>query len=123
DVACADAAGGTQQCAADDVPGVQTKTMAVPKKDDTVSNDHVVQRITFTIVATNTGNVPQAITVSDTPALDGFSCSPSNGSSVAPGASMTCTGTHTVTQGDLNAGNFHDVACADAPGATQACAP
>src|SRR5947207_6790039 len=36
---------------------------------------------------------------------------------------MTCALTHTVTQADLNSGNVHDVACANAPGATQACAP
>jgi len=36
---------------------------------------------------------------------------------------MVCTGTHTVTQADLNAGTFGDNACANATGATQACAP
>ncbi|HJQ49910.1 MAG TPA: hypothetical protein VJ838_05305, partial [Gaiellaceae bacterium] len=73
--------------------------------------------------ATNTGNVPQNITVSDTPALDGFTCTPTNGSSIAPQGTITCTGTHTVTSADLTAGHFDDNACADAPGATEACAP
>ena len=106
-----------------DVPAVQTKTLSITKTDNTTSYDHVGQVITFTIVATNTGNVPQAITVSDTPALDNFSCTPTNGTSVAPPGTMTCTGTHAVTQADLNAGNLHDLACADATGATQVCAP
>jgi hypothetical protein len=69
-----------------------------------------------------TGNVPQAITVTDTPTLDGFGCTPANGSTVAPSDSITCTGSHTVTQADLTAGKFDDTACADGAGATEACA-
>src|SRR4029078_797336 len=84
DVACADATGATQVCAPDDVPGVQSKTLSITTNDTTVSYDHVGQVITYTIVATNTGNVPQAITVSDTPALDAFSCTPAHGSNGAP---------------------------------------
>jgi uncharacterized repeat protein (TIGR01451 family) len=123
DTGCADAPGATQACAPDSVPGVQTKTLSITKTDDTVSYDHVGQVITFTLTATNTGNVPQNITVSDTPALDGFTCTPTNGSSIAPAGTITCTGTHTVTSADLTAGHFDDNACADAPGATEACAP
>jgi len=123
DVACADATGATQACAPDDVPGTLTRTLSITKDDDTASYDHVGQVITFTIVATNTGNVPQDITVSDTPALDNFGCTPANGSTVAPSGTMSCTGTHTVTQADLDARNFHDVACANAAGATEVCAP
>ncbi|HEV8404166.1 MAG TPA: hypothetical protein VGQ31_14145 [Candidatus Limnocylindrales bacterium] len=123
--ACVDdgAGGAASVCDSVDVPGVQTKTLSITKDDDTAGYDHVGQVITYTIVATNTGNVPQDITVSDTPALDAFSCTPANGTTVAPAGTMTCTGTHTVSQADLDAGNLHDVACADATGATQACAP
>ena len=99
------------------------RTLSITKTDDTVSYDHVGQVITFTITATNTGNVTQSITVSDTPALAGFSCTPTNGGAVLPGDSMVCTGTHSVTLADLNAGSFDDTACANATGATQACAP
>ncbi len=98
------------------------RTLSITKTDNTVSYDHVGQVIAFTITATNTGNVPQAITVNDTPALDGFSCTPANGSTIAPAGTITCTGTHTVTQADLNAGKFDDTACANATGATEACA-
>ena len=101
------------------------RTLSITKSDDLnpAHYDHVGQVITYTITATNTGNVPQSITVSDTPALDGFGCTPANGSSIAPSGTITCTGTHTVTQADLNAGTFGDNACADATGATEACAP
>ena len=105
--------GAAQVCDDADVPAVQTKTLSITKTDNTTSYDHVGQVITFTIVATNSGNVPQLITVNDTPALDNFSCTPTNGTSVAPLGTMTCTGTHAVTQADLNAGNLHDLACAE----------
>ena len=115
--------GAAQAC--DDVTtqGTQKKTLSIIKSDDLnpAKYDHIGQVITYTITATNTGNVPQTITVSDTPALASFGCTPTNGTSVAPGASMVCTGTHTVTQADLTAGSFYDNACADASGATQVC--
>ena len=114
--------GGVEYTFVDPKTFVPIKTLSITKTDDTVSYDHVGQVIGFTIVATNTGNVPQAITVNDTPALDNFSCTPTNGSSIAPTGTMTCTGTHTVTQADLNAGKFDDTACANASGATEACA-
>ena len=115
--------GAAQVCDdADCAEPPQTRTLSITKTDNTVSYDHVGQIITYTIVATNTGNVPQAITVNDTPALDNFSCTPANGSSHRSPGTMTCTGTHAVTQADLNAGNLHDVACANATGATEACA-
>jgi len=122
DVACVNGAPAAQQCAPDTVTAQQTRTLAITKSADTASYDHVGQVITYTIVATNTGNVTQTITVTDTPPLDGFTCSPTNGSAVAPSGTMTCTGTHTVTQADLDAGHFSDQACANAPGAPQACA-
>jgi hypothetical protein len=47
-----------------------------------------------------------------------------NGSSLAPGASLDCTASHTITQADLDAGSFYNQACVDdgANGAAQACA-
>src|SRR5207247_10394618 len=68
---------------------------------------------------TNTGNVPQAITVNDTPALDNFSCSPVNGSSVDPGQSMTCTGSHTVTDRKSTRVNSSHTWCSYAAFGTQ----
>ena len=62
--------------------------------------------IHYTIVATNTGNMTlAAVTVTD-PGVTGLSCTPANGSPLAPGGTMTCTATHTVTQADLDAGHL-----------------
>src|SRR5205085_2668898 len=75
------------------------------------------------IVATNDGNTTLAgVTVSD-PNAAGLSCTPANGSSLAPGATMTCTASHTITQADIDAGSYYNQACVDdgAGGAAQAC--
>src|SRR5207237_789305 len=58
----------------------------------------------------------------DKPALEGFSCSPAIPTTLAPGKSITCTGTHTITQDDLDAGKVADTACISATGATEECA-
>ena len=51
--------------------------------------------------------------MSDSPALEGFSCTPTiPAASLAPGASVTCTGTHTITQADIDNGSFKDTASA-----------
>ncbi len=78
------------------------------------------QVINYTIVATNTGNVAQSLTVSD-PNVTNLVCTPANGTSVAPGASMTCTASHTITQADIDAGHYANTSCVNATGATQAC--
>lgn len=61
--------------------------------------------VTYRIVATNTGNVSlRNVSVSD-PTLTGMSCTPalSPAPTLAPGASITCTGTYTVTPADVPA--------------------
>src|SRR5436853_2188091 len=62
------------------------------------------------------------VTVSD-PNASGLSCTPANGSALAPGATMTCTASHTITQADIDAGSYFNQACVDdgAGGAAQAC--
>jgi uncharacterized repeat protein (TIGR01451 family) len=108
-------------------PGTQTLTLGITKTDNLNPNQYsaVGQVVTYTIVATNTGNVTlHNVTVTDTPALTGFSCSPTIPvANLAPGASITCTGTHSITAGDLSSGSFKDTACTDdgAGGAAQAC--
>ena len=98
--------------------------LAVTKTDDLnpAKYDHVGQLVTYTLTATNTGHVTlHNVTVSDSPALDGFSCTPSVPvASLAPGASIVCTGTHSITQADLDAGSFKNTASATS---TEANAP
>ena len=124
--ACVDdgAAGAAQQCATEDVPAVQAPTLAITKAATETSFNAVGQVMHYTIVATNVGNTTlAAVTVTD-PGVTGLSCTPANGSALAPGASMSCTATHTVTQADLDAGHYANQACVDdgAAGAAQQCA-
>src|SRR5205085_1252303 len=71
----------------------------------------VGQVIHYTIVATNDGNTTLAgVTVSD-PNATGLTCTPANGSPLAPGASMNCTASHTITQADIDAGSYYNQAC------------
>ncbi len=100
------AGGAVQQCATVTVPAVQAPTLSIAKAATETSFDAVGQMIHYTIVAKNEGNTTlAAVTVAD-PGVTGLSCTPANGSSLAPGASMSCTATHTVTQADLDAGHY-----------------
>lgn len=68
--------------------------------------------IHFTIEVTNTGNVTLgAVTVTDPNAALG-TCTPVNGSSLAPAAVMSCPATHTVTQVDIDAHSYTNTATA-----------
>src|SRR5438128_1268024 len=74
--------------------------------------------------ANNTGNTTLAsVTVTDSQVSD-LVCVPANGSSLAPGATLNCTASHTITQADIDAGSFYNQACVDdgAGGAAQKCA-
>jgi len=75
-------------------------------------------------VATNDGNVTlHGVTVTDAQVTD-LVCSPVTPvANLAPGGSISCTASHTITQTDLNAGSFYNQACVDdgAGGAAQAC--
>src|SRR6185436_9521234 len=79
--------------------------------------------IHYTIVATNDGNTSLAAATVTDPDVSNLSCTPANGSPLAPGDSMTCTATHTVTQADIDAGHYANTACVDdgSGGATEAC--
>ena len=71
----------------------------------------VGDRITYTMTATNQGNVTlTGATISDPMDLEDLTCTPAAGSSLAPGATMTCTGVHTVVHADLEAAQVSNVA-------------
>ena len=75
-----------RQCASEDVPAVQSPTLSITKAATETSFDAVGQTIHYTIVATNVGNTTlAAVTVTD-PGVTGLSCTPANGSALAPGA-------------------------------------
>jgi uncharacterized repeat protein (TIGR01451 family) len=64
--------------------------------------------ITYTYTLTNTGNVTLVSAFSVTDTVAATTCPAT--ASLAPGATLTCTGTHTITQADLDAGSLTDSA-------------
>ncbi|ALN88268.1 conserved repeat domain protein [Lysobacter capsici] len=75
--------------------------------------------IGYTFVITNTGNVNLTNVVVNDAKLDAPAAC--NATTLAPNASTTCTGTHTITQEEVNAGTSDNTATATgtSPNATQ----
>jgi uncharacterized repeat protein (TIGR01451 family) len=98
------------------IPISQNPVLGLTKTDDLnpAKYGHVGQVVEYTLTATNNGNVTlHNVTVSDVPALDDFTCTPAIPiASLDPGAAIVCTGTHSITQADLDAGKFDDMASA-----------
>ncbi|PYF76563.1 DUF7507 domain-containing protein [Pedobacter nutrimenti] len=66
--------------------------------------------INYTLVLTNTGNITLSnVAVTDAGA-DAGSITPANVASLAPGASVTLSAKHTLTQAEVNAGRFSNQA-------------
>jgi uncharacterized repeat protein (TIGR01451 family) len=86
----------------------------------------VGQQATYTLVATNTGNVTlHDVTVAEgdfsgSGHLSALVCTPAQPSTLAPGEELTCTATYTVTQGDLDSGALDNTTTVSAtsPGGT-----
>ena len=95
------------------VNGRQSPALGIEKKADTASYNEAGDVLHYTIVATNTGNVTlTGVTVSD-PKLGTLVCNPVQPATLAPKATISCTGTYTVTQADLDAGKVDNTATAD----------
>ncbi|MFE4517846.1 hypothetical protein ACFRMQ_27060 [Kitasatospora sp. NPDC056783] len=103
------------------VPAQRSAPALSVKKSATTSRpDRLVlgEQITYSFVATNTGNVTLkdvkvtegAFTGTGTPPV--ATCPAAEAASLAPGASMTCTATYTVTQADVDAGSVKNSATA-----------
>ncbi len=118
--ACVVATDATKTCDDADVPADTNPLLRIEKTATEETYDQVGDILHFNIVATNTGNVTlHNVTVTDPKVLD-LQCAPDD-SDLAPGASITCTATHTVTQADLDAGSFLNAACVSATGASETC--
>src|SRR5262249_955057 len=66
----------------------------------------------YTLTAKNDGNVTlSSVSISD-PKLGSIGCTPPQPATLAPGAELICTGTHTVTQADVSAGRVINTAIA-----------
>src|SRR5207253_858010 len=77
----------------------------------------VGQLITYTYTITNSGNTTLAGPFSISDNKQG-TISPCGSGPLAPGASTSCTSTHTITQADLDAGFITNVATASGNGVT-----
>ena len=90
----------------------QTRSLAMTKTADPQRFDTVGETVSYDYVVTNTGNVSltDALTISDDRITVSCPALPTGG--LAPGASLTCTGTDTVTQADLDNGQITNRATA-----------
>ncbi len=91
------------------VPAVLTRMIDTVKSSPTTSYRTVGDVIDYEITVTNTGNVTMSfIVVTDANADTGsINC---DGSTIAPTEVITCSATHTVTQGDIDAGEVLNTA-------------
>lgn len=70
--------------------------------------------ITYTLTATNVGNVTLTnVSISDPGAVIG-SCTPTQPTSLGPGQALQCSATHVVTSDEIDAGEFTNTATANA---------
>ncbi len=97
--------------------GVDVVTTPIPsnpsitldKVAGTPSGDSAGDTIAYTFLVTNTGNVTLNPVSVDDPAVGAVSCP---ATTLAPTASTTCTATYVLTQADVDAGEFVNVATA-----------
>ena len=95
------------------VPAVKSPALTLAKNTTTTSFAAPVVAVPYTFTVTNSGNttLTAAITVSDTK-IASVSCPALPPLGLAPGNAITCTGTYTTTQADLNAGSVVNTATA-----------
>ncbi|MDE2579793.1 MAG: DUF11 domain-containing protein, partial [Hyphomicrobiales bacterium] len=91
----------------------QTPALSIAKSASPTTFNAVGASITYSYKVTNTGNVTltNAITVSDNK-IASVTCPALPAGGLAPGAFITCTGSYTTTQADLDAGSVTNVASA-----------
>ncbi|MDX9848796.1 MAG: hypothetical protein RBT74_17590, partial [Tenuifilaceae bacterium] len=103
--ATADSNQTDQDTASEAVDIIQIKSMTVEKSSATTILS-APATVTYSYLVTNTGNVTlTGISLSDDNDNDDMNCP---FSTLAPGVKMTCTATHTFTQGELDAGGSLD---------------
>src|SRR5207253_2432882 len=128
-VATASGNGVTSNQATATVTAVQTKTLLLAKAavctigtsgvacPSTTTYNTVGQLITYTYTITNSGNTTLAGPFSISDNKQG-TISPCGSGPLAPGASTSCTSTHTITQADIDAGSITNKATASGNGLT-----
>jgi uncharacterized repeat protein (TIGR01451 family) len=106
-------AGADEACDDENTPGSQNPELSIVKDDAGATYDEVGDVIHYTIVATNIGNVTLKGVVVTDPNVTDLVCDPATPVDLAPGESIECTASHTVTQADLDAGIYLNTACAN----------
>ncbi len=96
------------------IPISQYAELKITKSADPSFYNAVGDLITYTITATNTGAATLTnVDVSDAliDGLGSWECTPPDGSTLAPGESIVCTATYSITADDLEAGQVDNTAC------------
>lgn len=91
---------------------VQTKALTLTTSANPETYNSVDEKVIYTYTVKNTGNVtlgPTQFSITDDKFDAPFICG-SDGDSLAPNATATCSRTYTVTQADLNAGSVTNTA-------------
>jgi len=111
----------TSPDATETVDGEQTPSLAMTKTASPQSYAAVGETVTYYYVVTNTGNVTLTtpITVSDD-RIASVVCPTLPASGLAPNAAITCMGTDSVTQADIDAGSITNTATASSGGTDSA---
>jgi len=93
------------------VEATQAPAIAMTKTATPQSFAAVGETVSYDYIITNTGNVTltNALTVSDD-RIASVTCPALPAGGLAPGASLTCTGTDTITQADIDAGSVTNTA-------------
>jgi large repetitive protein len=95
------------------ITAVQNRSLGLVKSSTASSYAAVGDVLPYSYVVTNTGNITltDPVTVGDD-RIAAVSCPALPAGGFAPGTSLTCTGSYTVTQADLDAGSITNVATA-----------
>src|SRR6185503_16732360 len=93
------------------VTAVQSPSLALDKQGSLnmavvppAGRADVGDKISYTLTATNSGNVTlTGVSISD-PKLGPLNCTPTQPATLTPGDTLVCTGSYTLMQGDINNG-------------------
>ena len=106
------------QTAGTTVTASQIEALSLTKTASPAAGVAVGDTITYTMTARNTGTLTLLnTTITDAkPGLSPLACTPAQGSSLAPGATMTCTATYTATATDIASGSIANAAVVSGDG-------
>ncbi|MCK0139919.1 hypothetical protein [Aliiroseovarius sp. F47248L] len=94
----------------------QAPSFSLAKSADAAQIASVGQVVNYSYLVTNTGNITlTALPVVADDKIASVTCPALPGGELAPGDELTCTGSYTVTQADLNAGSLTNIARVSSP--------